>query len=721
MTAVPVTYETWLVLLSIVIAIQGAYVGLSLAVQIGAAAGMRRRLLLAGAAFSLAIAIWTMHFVGMLAARMPFPVDYLVFPTLLSFLVCVVVVGAAVYAASSGPFTLLRLTLSACLMGGGIFTMHYIGMSALSTSAYMIHDRYYVATSMAIAIAASGLALWLATGRRGRPPLILSAIVLGVAVSGMHYTAMAGLTLLPYPGAGAGAPAPALSTGMLAIIVAIVAFCVSGIFLLILSLQAEALAKQAERELRLAIKTIPALVWTALPDGTLDFINQRWEEIGLSLDDLQGSEWINVLHPDERAAVLDRWRIAVETGTPYENMERVRRADGEYRWFLSRAQPLRDELGKIVKWFGVDTEIEDQKRAEDALRESEQRFRDFTESASDWYWETGPDHRFIAHLVSEQLLDKIGVLPTSRIGMLRWDFARDLEEEPEKWRLHMATLDAHEPFRDFRYKAASRDGSEVYIAASGKPVFDSEGRFLGYRGVARQITAAVRAALLEEALQEAKVVGDNIAHDLRTPLTRVRIRLERGREHAATLEEMRAVADQAIAGLDQSLTTITALLRITEIEHSRRREGFSEVQLAALVREAGDLYDPIAENKSVTLRVEAPDGAVVRGDRDLLFEAVANLVDNAVKFTPEGGRVALALLHQEAETVIRVSDSGPGISETEREAVTQRFYRSDKSRNIKGLGLGLSMVAAIIKLHGFRFRISPGPGCTAEIACPHVN
>jgi PAS domain S-box-containing protein len=712
----PVTYETWLVLLSIVTAIQGAYVGLSLAVQIGAAAGMRRRLLLAGAAFSLAIAIWTMHFVGMLAARMPFPVDYLVFPTLLSFLVCVVVVGTAVYAVSSGPFTLLRLTLSACLMGGGIFAMHYIGMSALSASAYMIHDPYYVAASMAIAIAASGLALWLATGRGGRPPLILSAIALGVAVSGMHYTAMAGLTLLPHPGAAAGAPA--LSTGLLAIIVAIVAFCVSGIFLLILSLQAEAAAKQAERELRLAIKTIPALVWTALPDGSLDFVNQRWQEIGLSLDDLRDSEWIKVLHPDERAGVADKWRIAVETGTPYENVERVRRADGEYRWFLSRAQPLRDELGKIVKWYGTDTDIEDQKRAEDALRESEQRFRDFTESASDWYWETGPDHRFIT--VSEHP-DAIDTVPTRRIGTVRWDFARDLEEEPEKWRRHVADLDARKPFRDFRYRATSRDGSEVYIATSGKPLFDPHGRFLGYRGVSSHITAAVRAALLEEALQEAKVVGDNIAHDLRTPLTRVRIRLERGREHAATLEESRAVADLAIAGLDQSLTTITALLRITEIEHSRRREGFSEVQLAPLVREAGDLYEPIAENKGVTLRVEAPDGATVHGDRDLLFEAVANLVDNAVKFTPEGGRVELALLHQEGETVIRVSDTGPGIPEAEREAVTQRFYRSDKSRNTKGLGLGLSMVAAIIKLHSFRLRISAGPGCTAEIACPHVD
>jgi diguanylate cyclase len=232
MTAMPVTYEAWLVLLSIVMAIQGAYVGLSLAVQIADASGMRRRLLLAGAAFSLAVAIWTMHFVGMLAARMPFQVDYLVLPTLLSFLVCVFVVGAAVYATSSGPLTLLRLTLSACLMGGGIFTMHYIGMSALSASAYMVHDRYFVAASMAIAIAASGLALWLATGRGGRPPLILSAVAFGMAVSGMHYTAMEGLTLLPF--ASSAANAPALSTDLLAIIVAVVAFCLSGIFLLTL-------------------------------------------------------------------------------------------------------------------------------------------------------------------------------------------------------------------------------------------------------------------------------------------------------------------------------------------------------------------------------------------------------------------------------------------------------------------------------------------------------
>ncbi len=228
----PVTYEAWLVLLSIVMAIQGAYVALSLSLQIAGATGTRRRLLLAGATVSFAVAIWTMHFVGMLAVRLPFQVDYLVLPTLLSFLVCAIVVGGAVYATSSGPLTLLRLTLSSCLMGGGIFAMHYLGMSALDASTHMIHNPIYVAASMAIAIAASGLALWLATGRAWRAPLILSAAAFGMAISGMHYTAMTGVTL--YPFVTAASVAPALSTDLLAIVVAVVAFCVSGIFFLLL-------------------------------------------------------------------------------------------------------------------------------------------------------------------------------------------------------------------------------------------------------------------------------------------------------------------------------------------------------------------------------------------------------------------------------------------------------------------------------------------------------
>lgn len=216
-------------------------------------------------------------------------------------------------------------------------------------------------------------------------------------------------------------------------------------------------------------------------------------------------------------------------------------------------------------------------------------------------------------------------------------------------------------------------------------------------------------------------VGDDIAHDLRTPLTRVRISLERARQKAGSQDELRASVDQGILGIDQSLAIITALLRIAEIEHSRRLEGFRRVALVEIVREVGELYEPIAEDKQVNLIVTAKEDVTVLGDRDLLFEAVANLVDNAVKFTPQGGHVELTLFRKDALAVVRVRDTGPGILADERDLVTRRFYRSDKSRCDPGLGLGLSLVSAIVKLHGFNFTISSGPECVAEITGQSAN
>jgi signal transduction histidine kinase len=213
-------------------------------------------------------------------------------------------------------------------------------------------------------------------------------------------------------------------------------------------------------------------------------------------------------------------------------------------------------------------------------------------------------------------------------------------------------------------------------------------------------------------------VGNDIAHDLRTPLTRARLTLERGRTNATTPEQLQAVVDKAIGNIDQSLTIITALLRLAEIENSRRSAAFGNVPLHEMLREIYDVYEPIAENKNVNLRIEVEHQLYVRGDRDLLFEAVANLVDNAIKFTPEGGKVEIELLRGDHETIARVKDTGCGISEKEREAVLRRFYRSDKIRNTPGVGLGLNLVAAIVKLHGFRLAIHPGQGGRLEIICP---
>jgi signal transduction histidine kinase len=213
-------------------------------------------------------------------------------------------------------------------------------------------------------------------------------------------------------------------------------------------------------------------------------------------------------------------------------------------------------------------------------------------------------------------------------------------------------------------------------------------------------------------------VGNDIAHDVRTPLTRARLTLERGRTNATTLEQLQTVVDRSITGIDQALTIVTALLRLAEIENSRRSAGFGDVALDEMLDEVCDIYEPIAENKKITLHVEAPQHLTVRGDRDLLVEAVANLVDNAIKFTPEGGKVGIELLRGEGTTIVRVTDTGCGISAQERDAVQRRFYRSDKIRNTPGVGLGLNLVAAIVKLHGFRLTIFSGPGCRVEIVCP---
>jgi NO-binding membrane sensor protein with MHYT domain len=227
----PLIYEPSLVLLSLVIAIQGSYVALRIALQISGSHGQTRRLLLAGAACSLAVGIWGMHFIGMLAARLPVSVNYLVLPTLLSFLICVLVVGVAIEAVSLWPRTYFTLAAAPIAMGSGIVAMHYTGMWALHASTHMAHNPVMVATSILISIVASAMALWLTFNDARRPSLFVSAMLLGLAISGMHYTAMAGTTLYPLTNA-APPTSPAVSPDLLAIVVAVVAFALSGVFLL---------------------------------------------------------------------------------------------------------------------------------------------------------------------------------------------------------------------------------------------------------------------------------------------------------------------------------------------------------------------------------------------------------------------------------------------------------------------------------------------------------
>jgi signal transduction histidine kinase len=217
-------------------------------------------------------------------------------------------------------------------------------------------------------------------------------------------------------------------------------------------------------------------------------------------------------------------------------------------------------------------------------------------------------------------------------------------------------------------------------------------------------------------LDQIKSVGDNIAHDLRTPLAVVRARLERGLE-SESAEDLRGAADLALVDLDRALTTVTALLRISDIEYGRRTSSFDEVDLKDVCVNAFELFQPLAEAKSIAFTLDAPAPLRIVGDFDLLVEAVGNLVDNAIKFTPAGGSVKIVATMAASQPAVRVCDSGPGVAPFERSSIFKRFYRSAQTRHLPGTGLGLNMAATIARLHGFDLLVADNhPGAVFELS-----
>jgi signal transduction histidine kinase len=224
---------------------------------------------------------------------------------------------------------------------------------------------------------------------------------------------------------------------------------------------------------------------------------------------------------------------------------------------------------------------------------------------------------------------------------------------------------------------------------------------------------------IEWLMHEVKGVTDDIAHDLRTPLTRLLAGLERVYRRGGTAEDYGAAVEEAIAETRALLATFGALLRIAEVEAGARRAGFTMLDLNTLAVDATDFYEPLAEYKGVALSLEtARVPAVMPGDPSLLFEAIGNLIDNAIKFTPSNGRVVLRITAGEERLGFEVRDNGPGIPLAERTAVLRRFHRAEKSRHTPGSGLGLSLVAAVAKLHGLNLAIEDvEPGCRVRLWC----
>jgi PAS domain S-box-containing protein len=389
----------------------------------------------------MGIGIWAMQFKGMLAFRLPVSVEYH-WPTVLASLLLTILASAvALYVVSRQKMGPVEALTGAVIMGGGIAGMHYIGIAAMRLPAITRFSPLLVAVSVLLAIFFSLVALLLAFDLREETRWAVrrrlgSATVMGVAVSAMHYTVIASARFVP-----ASSPdlSRAVSVSLLfnngiaivTVIVLVAAIVTSSVDrrasaeirrlnqdlghrVTERTLQLEAVNQElrkeiAEREraeeavrrsedrLRLVIDTLPALVWSKLPDGSADFLNQRFlEYTGLSVEEALGWGWMKEFDPEDRAE--EEWRAAFAVGEPFEREVQLRRADGEYRWFLLRAVPLRDERGNVVKWYGISTDIEDRKRAEAALQEAQDKLAHVTRAVA-----MGELAAAIAHEVNQPL------------------------------------------------------------------------------------------------------------------------------------------------------------------------------------------------------------------------------------------------------------------------------------------------------------------------------
>jgi PAS domain S-box-containing protein len=480
-----------------------------------------------------------------------------------------------------------------------------------------------------------------------------------------------------------------------------------------------------KQQLQILFDVMPQLGWAARPDGWIDYYNRRWYEYtGATPDAMAGWGWQSVHHPEILPRVVAQWRRSIDTGEPFEMAFPLRRHDGVFRWFLTRATAMRDAAGTIVRWVGINTDIDDQKRAETKLaevdrvtdgfaassRDNETRLRLALDAAQLGAWELDPATDRGVGTPRHAELFGYTTLPAD------WGSRRFLDHVHPDDRDHVraelgAALAGTTPHR-IAARIVTAAGVERHVEIHAMTAESAHGRraFGTLADVTERVLAErerkqllARESQARAAAEEASRAKDEflamLGHELRNPLAPIVTALQLLELRGEGASRECQVIKRQVEHLGGLLDDLLDVARITRGKVELRRQP---VELADVVAKAIEVAGPLLEQRRHELAVDVPPGLVVDGDPVRLAQIVSNLLTNAAKYTPPAGHVAIRAARSAAGIELHVRDDGIGIAPDVLPTIFDPFAQAPQSidRTTGGLGLGLAIVRNLVELHG---------------------